>query len=439
MSAHTPSLPRRRGSRELDVVLLRRFGWVRAVGGAGYIMAVGVLAALFGREVWPLLLGAPVLAAVTTAYFMRLDRHAGMAVAVSLVADALVLFGAVAFFGGTGSGLVMLYGIVVVSAGILLGPSAGLSFLAFAVALSLLQLGLEQAGITPALLHRPELAERLPIFLVSLAGLSSVGYLTASYASRLHELVAEAGVRAEDVRRRGRRRRSFVQQAVIDLRAPLRELEAIADALDERWDELDVAERRRLAARLRMGAARLDAEVSQLAAAGNIDEPGEHRLEPVLLLRVVEDCLVQLGDRLHPYPLTVDVQPIKVVGDRRWARRVVLSLLENVVEHCPAGTRLHIGSRSTGSVGVLIVSDDGPGIEAAVAQRLFDAPDEGGGARVGLPLVRELCEAMGAQVRHATPAGGGTRLLVSFRLAPRGAPTPDDVVAADAPAGTPSR
>jgi|GEM_PF-2534549 len=434
MSAPAPPSPRRRGSGELDVVLLRRFGWVRAVGGAAYIVAVGVLALLFGREVWPLLLGVPILAVVTTVYFMRTDRHAGAAVAVSLVADALVLGGAVAYFGGTGSGLVMLYAIVVVSAGILLGPSAGLSFLGFTVALSVLQLGLEQAGITPALLHRPDLGERLPIFLVSVAGLASVGYLTANYASRLHELIAEAGLRAEDVRRRGRRRRSFVWQSVIDLRTPLRELEAIAQALDDRWDELDGAERRLLAARLRIGTARLDAEVSQLAAAGGMDESGEHRPEPVLLARVVQDCLAQLGEALEPYVVDVDVQAIKVAADPRSARRVVLSLLENVIEHCPRGTHVQISSRSTGSLGVLIVSDDGPGIPSGLSRRLFDAPDEGGGPRVGLPLVRALCDAMGAEIRYARPAAGGTRFLVSFPLVPRGAPTADDVADAQAEA-----
>ena len=436
MSAPVPPSEGRRRTGELDAVLLRRFGWVRAVGGAAYVAGIGVLALLLGSRVWPLLLGVPVLAVVTAAYFMRWDRHASVAVATSLVADAMVLGGAVAFLGGTGSGLLMLHAIVVVSAGILLGPSAGLSFLALTVGLSLLQLGLEQAGVTPVLLHRTDLAERLPIFLVSVAGLASVGYLTATYASRLHELVAEAGLRAEEARRRGRRRRSFVGQAVIDLRAPLHELEAIADALDDRWEDLEPAARRLLAARLRMGATRLDAEVSQLAAAGGLDDPGEQRPEPVSLARVVRDCLIQLGPRLEPYEVAVDVAPIKVVGDRRWARRVVLSLLENVAEHCPPGTHVQISSRSTGSLGVLIVSDDGPGISADVVRRLFDAPDEGGGPRVGLPLVKELCDAMGAEVRHAHPATGGTRFLVSFRLAPRGAPSPDDLTPAGDRAAT---
>ncbi|MDQ3708896.1 MAG: hypothetical protein M3387_06265, partial [Actinomycetota bacterium] len=252
-------------SRPLDEVLLRRFGLVRAVGGAAYVTVVVALLGTFGVRLWPLALGVPVLAVVTTAYFARSSRYPRTAVTVSLAADALVIGGAVAFLGGTGSGLVGLYSIVIVSAGLLLGPGAAAAFTALTVALGLLQLGAEQLGYPPVLLYRADLGDRLSVLLVSVAGLISVGYLSATYASRLHELIAEADVRAEAVRRGGRRRRSFVAQASVDVRQPLRQLEEVADALDGSWETLDDADRRRVAAQLRVGVAQLDAEVAQLA------------------------------------------------------------------------------------------------------------------------------------------------------------------------------
>lgn len=408
-----------------DDVLLRRFGLVRAVGGAAYFLGVAVLFGIFGTEAWPLALGVPVLAVVTTAYFKQSAAYPRTAVIASLLADALVLGGAVAFFGGTGSGLVMLYTIVVVSAGILLGPGAALAFTVFTTILGVLQLGLEQLGLHPALLHRPELGERVPILLVSLAGVVSTGYLSATYASRLHELIAEAGQKAESVRRRGHRRRSFAQQASVDVRSPLHDIEEVAETLDEGWASLDDDGRRRLAARLRMGAAKLDAEVAQLTDVDLVDETGM-RLEPVLLRRVVEDCVVALGPRLDPYDLHLDFGHVKVVADGRAARRIVSNLLENVVEHTPAGTRVAVTTAAGGGHGVLVVSDDGPGIPPAAAQRLFDPPDAGGGPRVGLPLVAELAEAMGAEVRHEPGPKRGARFLVAFRLSPAAAPSADD-------------
>lgn len=426
-----------RGQRlpPLDDVLLRRFGLVRAVGGAAYFVAVAVLFGIFGREVWPLALGVPVLAVVTTAYFRKSAAYPRTSVIISLVADALVLGGAVSFLGGTGSGLLMLYTIVVVSAGILLGPRAALAFTAFTAVLAVLQLLLEEVGMQPVLLHRPALDERVPILLVSIAGVLSVGYLSATYASRLHELIALAGQEAHLVQARGRRRRSFLAQASVDVRSPLQEVEQVAETLDEHWASLDDVERRRLAARLRMGVTKLDAEVAQLTDVGVFDESSV-RLEPLRLRRVVDDCLVTLGERLEPYHVDVDVGEIKVVGDRRATRRIIYNLLENVADHTPPGTHANVQAVLSGGHAVLVVTDDGPGVDPAVAQTLFTPPDEDDRQRngaVGLPLVAELAEAMGARVAYEPAATGGARFLVSLRRSPSGAPsTDDDAAPADA-------
>jgi hypothetical protein len=45
---------------------------------------------------------------------------------------------------------------------------------------------------------------------------------------------------------------------------------------------------------------------------------------------------------------------------------------------------------------------------------------------------------MGARIRHETPAAGGARFLVAFRLAPSAAPSADDDPSAEAPPATTS-
>ena len=416
-----------------DEVLLRRFGLVRAVGGGAYILAVAVLWGIFDSSVWPLALGVPVLAIVTTLYFTRSARYPRMAVVVSLAADAVVLGGAVAFLGGTGSGLVMLYAIVVVSAGIMLGPVAAAGFTVFTVALSCLQLLAEELGYPPVLLHRPALDDRIPILAVSLAGLVSVGYLSATYASRLHDLIAEAGERYEAVQRRGRRRRSFLARAAVDVRGPLGELEKLADELEDHATGQQPADLRRLAAQMRMAAMSMDAELAQLTDVSHMDDTDVGRPEPIVLSRVVDDCVITLGDRLSGYDVECDVGPLKVLGDRRAARRAVFNLLENVVQHTPPGTKVHLTAVTTAGSGVLVITDNGPGIPSDVAKRLFVGPREGRRDardalhKVGLPLVAELCAAMGAEVRYEPAPSGGSRFMVKMRLAPQGVPSADDV------------
>jgi two-component system, OmpR family, sensor kinase len=419
-----------------DEVLLRRFGLVRAIGGGAYIIAVAVLWLILGRAVWPLAIGVPVLAVVTTLYFTRSARFPRTAVVVSLAADAVVLGGAIAFLGGTGSGLVMLYAIVVVSAGILLGPGAAASFTGFTVVLSLLQLLVEEMGYPPVLLHRPALDDRIPILAVSLAGLASVGYLSATYASRLHELIAEAGARYDAVQRRGWRRRSFVARAAVDVRGPLADLDALARELDDDAGDLTDLDRRRLASRLRMQVTVLDAELAQLADASVMDDTSDARPEPVTLRRVLEDVVVALGERLHAHIVDLDLPPLKVLGDPRATRRVVFNLLENVVEHTPPGTTVHIRAVTTAGHVVLVLTDDGPGIPDDIAARLFTGPLQGRDAlqalpKVGLPLVAELCEAMKAEVRYEPAPTGGARFMVKMRMAPSGAPSADDAPRAE--------
>ncbi|WP_165492223.1 MFS domain-containing histidine kinase [Egibacter rhizosphaerae] len=399
--------------RAPDDVLLRRFGYVRAVGGAAWIVAVAVLWTLYGTAVWPLALGVPILAIVTAVYFARSLRYPRSLLATSLVADALVLAGAVAFFGGTGSGLVMLQAIVIVSAGLLLGPLSAVGFTTLAVALGFGLLGLEQVGVTPAFFHRPDLGARWPILVASCAGLVSVGYLAATYGGRLHELIVIAGAEADDWRAQGRRRRRYVGMAAEDVYARVGRLEQLADQLTAPVDE---DERTQLAARLRVGLAEVGAGVEEVADAAELDRLRDSRPEPIALDRVVADCLDALAERLHEHRVTVDVPPTKVIGDARGARRIVFNLLENVADHTSAGTRVHVAARVRTWRCVLAVTDDGPGVGDDVDP--FAAAGDG---KIGLSLVRELCEELGAEVRHQRPKDGGARFLVAFRLAPQAA------------------
>lgn len=409
-----------------DQTLLRRFGIVRAVGGAAYIVAVIILAFIYGLDTWPLMLGIPVLAVVTTLYFKRSMTFPRTAVALSLAADSVVLGGAAAFVGGTGSGTAALYAIPIVSAGIILGPAAAAGFTALAVLLAWLQLVGEQWGLVPMLLHREDLVDRVVVLSIMTAVLISVGYLTGTYASRLQDNIAAAGSAAAEVKRRTRRRRSFVRQAASDVRGPLLAIEKVAEQLDAD-DPPQTATRRSLASQLRMRTAELEAEIGQLVDVGALDEARDTKPQAVLLSRVVADCLTDLSRALQPYDVHVDVPPIRVAGDARAARRVAYNLLENVVDHTPPGTRVWVEGRQTGGQGVLVVTDNGPGVPRSVARRLFDNPGaENQPAKVGMPLVKELADAMGAEVTVTPRTGGGSIFLVGFRLAPRDAPSLDD-------------
>lgn len=114
-------------------------------------------------------------------------------------------------------------------------------------------------------------------------------------------------------------------------------------------------------------------------------------------------------------------------------RQALLALLDNARCHALPG-KLAIGLRHAGGHALLTVTDDGPGIDAALAETVFDAfqrgaagPARGGaGSGLGLAVVRAIALAHGGQARcHAAP-GGGTTFELRWPLAHRALPSDGD-------------
>ncbi|APR79950.1 Sensory box histidine kinase [Minicystis rosea] len=106
--------------------------------------------------------------------------------------------------------------------------------------------------------------------------------------------------------------------------------------------------------------------------------------------------------------LSCDLEPdVSAVVDPVKAGWVVASLLGNAIRYSPRGSRVRVHlARLEGAV-VLTIVDEGPGMTAEVAARLFE---RGGG--LGLFLVREIVEAHGGTISVASePARGSTFVL----------------------------
>ncbi|MEV1200858.1 sensor histidine kinase, partial [Microbispora rosea] len=61
-----------------------------------------------------------------------------------------------------------------------------------------------------------------------------------------------------------------------------------------------------------------------------------------------------------------------VLGDEARLRQVVSNLVGNAVAHTPPGTPVRIGVGTAGDDGVLVIADEGPGMPAEEAARVFD-------------------------------------------------------------------
>jgi heavy metal sensor kinase len=155
----------------------------------------------------------------------------------------------------------------------------------------------------------------------------------------------------------------------------------------------------------------VDVELTQLASA---------TAEQMHL--IAEDRAVQL----HPGPLA----PFTVRGDRGRLKQVIVNLLDNAIKFTPAGGRVSLESRISGSYGILEVRDTGIGIPESALPHIFDRfyrvdearSREVGGAGLGLAIVHTICSAHGAQIEVDVLRAPehGTCFRLRFPLAVRG-------------------
>ncbi|GAB3267379.1 sensor histidine kinase [Chitinimonas naiadis] len=111
-----------------------------------------------------------------------------------------------------------------------------------------------------------------------------------------------------------------------------------------------------------------------------------------------------------------------IKGNAGLLREMLSNLIDNACRYCPPGSWVTVAVHPEPGRLVISVSDNGPGIPAALREQVFlrffrgdNVPAEGAG--LGLSIVREIAERHGGEVRIlASEQGQGCRVLVSLPL-----------------------
>jgi signal transduction histidine kinase len=108
-------------------------------------------------------------------------------------------------------------------------------------------------------------------------------------------------------------------------------------------------------------------------------------------------------------------------GDARQLRRLVTNMLDNAIKYVPPGGKVTV---TLNAGPVLVVADDGPGIDPRDRARIFDRfyrgqgrGEETSGSGLGLALAQAIAERHGLALTLEEPAAGGPGGAV-FRVAP---------------------
>ena len=162
--------------------------------------------------------------------------------------------------------------------------------------------------------------------------------------------------------------------------------------------------------------------------------------KPLDLRQIVTDAVEQvnplIGARRQLLSLELSAEPAWVEGDHKRLVQVVGNLLNNAAKYTPEGGCLVLKTERQGGRVLLSVTDNGIGMEPALAVQVFDlftqakrTPDRSsGGLGLGLALVKSLVELHGGTAACASAGPGkGSQFTVDLPLLVRSGrnPAPD--------------
>lgn len=215
------------------------------------------------------------------------------------------------------------------------------------------------------------------------------------------------------------RERRFIADAAHEMRTPLAVLKVHAENLKDAASEDD---RRASLEHLMAGVDRTTRLVNQLLTMARI-EPRTSALEAPKtdLVATVRDSLVQMTPWLLSKELELVFDPVDEVGlvkvDTGIIQIALNNLVSNAANFSPPGGLITVGLAKHHDHYELSVEDQGPGIDEAERDRLFERFYSRGndhGAGLGLTIVQSIANRLGGQVRLENRPSGGLRATFEF-------------------------
>ncbi|NNH02281.1 sensor histidine kinase [Microbacterium ulmi] len=231
-----------------------------------------------------------------------------------------------------------------------------------------------------------------------------------------------------DARQRNEERmRRFVADASHELRTPLASIRGYSElslrALRQASDASSPARgpehtTEQSLERIQAQSLRMTKLVEDLLLLARLDEGQELVYGTVDLTRLAVEAV---GDARpagpdHEWLLDVGEAPVLLAGDATRLHQVAANLLANARTHTPAGSTVTVAVALEGRDAVLRVHDDGPGIDPAVADELFERfsradrsrARQTGGTGLGLSIVRAIVDAHGGTITVDSAPGDTT-------------------------------
>lgn len=241
----------------------------------------------------------------------------------------------------------------------------------------------------------------LPQDVVALAVFLLVALAVGSVVARRVEILGQLEAQRE----------LLLRSVSHDFRTPLSIISAATSDLIESPD-YDASTQRRLHELVLDESQRLDRLVSNLLDLSRMRSGGlAPNLQAVDVAELIEHSTGRLRRVMSSVVLDVGVEPdLPVVSaDFTQLDQVLTNLLENAVRHSPTGGTVRLSAESTHRSVRMVVADDGPGIDRADVDVIFEPFRSGtnpGSSGVGLAICRAIVQAHGGSITVLDPPAG---------------------------------
>ncbi len=315
-------------------------------------------------------------------------------------------------------GVVIVAAVAVAVAAVWIGNRVGLSFLvggAVAAALALALVQLLAHGMTFPLREMVAAAQ-------AMARGDYSRRVTATSRDEVGELARAFNSMARELEEVDRLRRDLVANASHELRTPIGALRA---RLENLVDGVEEPSRDALEDALRQ-VERLGGLVEQLLDLSKLESgavPLERELVPAA--RLLEDVVAEWSARAEARSVrlaAVSPDRLELDVDARRMHQVLGNLVANAIRHSPSDGEVRVTAVARNGHARIEVVDDGPGIPADEAERVFERfyrsdrarSADDGGAGLGLAIARWIVELHGGTIRADRAGGRGCRMVVEL-------------------------
>jgi K+-sensing histidine kinase KdpD len=246
----------------------------------------------------------------------------------------------------------------------------------------------------------------------------------------------ERASEAEAARRNEQLKAALLDALTHNLRTPLTSIKAAVTALirSSAWDpmtQLPAEGRRELLQVIDEESDRLNRFIEGLSTSDRAEPTQPIHLRAIDVESVIRRSLARADTltRDHRVSVTIDDGLPLLSVDAASIIEAIYILVDNASKYAPAGTIIGVRAAWHDDRHVMIaVSDEGPGIPAALREKVFERffrvpgreshDPRRGGVGLGLPICRRLVETQAGRIRmESTPSGRGALAVMTLPIA----------------------